>query len=44
MDYDIIVVSDGCADPDEEMHDVLVRKVFPRQTAVVTAQEFIAAI
>jgi len=44
LDYDIVVVSDGCADPDEEMHDVLVRKIFPRQAAVVTAQEFIAAI
>lgn len=44
LDYDIVVVSDGCADPDEEIHDVLIRKIFPRQAAVVTAQEFISAI
>ena len=44
LDYDIVIISDGCADPDEEIHDALVRKIFPRQATVITAQEFISAI
>jgi nicotinamidase-related amidase len=35
-DYEIFVVSDGCADPDPELHAVLTEKVFPRQAQVVT--------
>jgi len=44
IDYRLIVVSDGCADPDPEVHRVLVEKVLPRQATVVTAQEFLAAL
>lgn len=44
LDYDIVIISDGCADPDEEIHDALVQKIFPREAAVITAQEFISAI
>lgn len=34
-DYRIVVLADGCADRDQEVHDVLVGKVFPRQADVV---------
>lgn len=34
-DYIITVLSDGCADRDEEVHRVLTTKVFPRQASVV---------
>ena len=44
MDYQLIVVSDGCADRDEEVHRVLTEKVFPRQATVVTAEEFISTL
>lgn len=44
MDYDITVISDCCADTDEEIHQVLVQKIFPRQATVVTTQEFISLI
>ena len=44
MDYDITVISDCCGDPDEEIHQVLVQKIFPKQATVVTAQEFISLI
>ncbi len=44
MDYELVVLSDGCADRDEEVHRVLMQKVFPRQATVVTAQEFINAL
>lgn len=43
-DYEIVVVKDGCADQDEEVHRVLMDKVFPRQATVTTAQEVIAAL
>lgn len=43
LDYDIVVISDACADPDEEIQNVLMRKVFPRQAKVVTAQDFVSA-
>jgi nicotinamidase-related amidase len=38
-DYRIIVLADGCADFDAEVHDVLLGKVFPRQADVVTVAE-----
>ncbi|MBI4191358.1 MAG: cysteine hydrolase [Betaproteobacteria bacterium] len=44
VDYRLIVVSDGCADPDPDVHRVLVEKVFPRQATVMTAQDFLEFI
>lgn len=35
-DYRILVLEDGCADRDPEVHDVLMHKVFPRQAEVIT--------
>jgi len=40
-DYRISVLSDGCADADPEVHNVLTTKVFPRQTEVMTVDEWI---
>jgi nicotinamidase-related amidase len=39
-DYRITVLSDACADPDEEVHRVLVTKIFPRQADVFTIEEW----
>lgn len=36
----LTVLSDGCADPDDEVHRVLTEKVFPSQARVVTVQEW----
>lgn len=44
MDYELVVLSDGCADGDEEVHRVLMQKVFPRQATVVTVDEFLNAL
>ncbi len=44
MDYELVVLSDGCADRDEEVHRVLMQKVFPRQATVVTVQEFLDSL
>ena len=43
-DYRIVVVSDCCGDRDEEVHRVLMEKVFPRQATVATAEQVLAAI
>lgn len=40
MDYTATVLSDCCADMDEEVHRVLTTKVFARQAEVVTAAEW----
>jgi nicotinamidase-related amidase len=44
LDYQLIVVEDGCADRDPEVHRVLMEKVFPRQGTVVSSQEMVAAL
>lgn len=36
-DYELTVLSDCCADGDDEVHRVLLEKVFPRQAAVTDA-------
>jgi len=41
-DYDVLVVSDCCADLDQELHDVLLRKLYGRQA--LTADEFVVAL
>jgi nicotinamidase-related amidase len=42
-DYRITVLSDGCADRDEEVHRVLLTKIFPRQADVITIHEWTKA-
>jgi nicotinamidase-related amidase len=37
LDYRILVASDCCADPDREVHDMLLSRVFPRQATVTSA-------
>lgn len=44
MDYRLIVLSDCCADPDDEVQRVLMKKVFPRQASVVTSQQLLQAL
>lgn len=40
LDYKITVLSDCCGDRDEEVHRVLMEKIFPMQTDVMTAQQW----
>ena len=44
VDYDLIVLEDCCADSDDEVHRVLIEKVFPLQATVVSSREFLAAL
>lgn len=41
-DYRITILADCCADGDEEVHRVLMTKVFPRQADVITREEWTA--
>ena len=38
-DYEVFVLSDGSADPDTAVHEMLTEKVFPRQAHVITIAE-----
>jgi nicotinamidase-related amidase len=40
-DYQLTVLSNGCADGDDEIHNVLTTKVFPRQAEVVSLEEWL---
>ena len=42
LDYRLTVLADGCADPDPEVHRVLLDKVFPRQATVVDTRAWVA--
>ncbi len=44
LDYNLIVVEDGCADRDPEVHQLLMEKVFPRQGTVVSSTEMVEAL
>jgi nicotinamidase-related amidase len=44
LDFRLIVLSDGCADADPEVHRVLLDKVFPRQAEVVTIEEWVRSL
>lgn len=44
LDYRLIVVEDGCADRDPEVHKLLMEKVFPRQATVVSSKEMVEAL
>jgi nicotinamidase-related amidase len=41
IDYKLIVLSDCCADRDDEVQRVLMEKIFPGQATVTTSKEFI---
>jgi nicotinamidase-related amidase len=43
-DYRLLIVRDCCSDKDDEVHRVLVEKVFPRQAMVAAADEIIGAL
>jgi nicotinamidase-related amidase len=43
LDYRLTVLRDACADADEEVHRVLLDKVFPRQADVVDVADWAAA-
>jgi nicotinamidase-related amidase len=43
-DYRLTVLSDLCADPDPEVHRLLLEKIFVRQAAVVTSEQWVRSL
>ena len=43
-DYQLTVLADACADADQEVQRVLLGKVFPRQAAVITTEQWVARL
>jgi nicotinamidase-related amidase len=39
-DYELTVLSDGCADADEEVQRILTTRIFPRYAEVITVEEW----
>lgn len=39
-DYELTVLSDGCSDPNEEVHRVLTTSIFPRRSEVLTVDNW----
>lgn len=44
LDFQLTVLRDACADGDEEVHRVLLDKVFPRQADVVTVADWVSSL
>lgn len=44
IDYRLVVLSDCCADRDDEVQRVLLEKVLLRKVTVITSQEFLQTI
>ncbi len=43
-DYQLVVVEDGCADTDQDVHTFLMEQVFSRKATVTTSQEVVKAL
>jgi nicotinamidase-related amidase len=39
LDYNVVIVSDACTSPEQDNHDQLVRRMFPRMARVRTAAQ-----
>jgi nicotinamidase-related amidase len=44
LDYGIVVLEDGCADRDQELHEVLMSKVFASQAGVVSTSDWCTSL
>jgi nicotinamidase-related amidase len=44
LDYRVIVLSDGCADPDVPAHAFLMNTIFPKQATVMSVNEYEEAL
>ena len=42
LDYNLVVVSDACTSPEQDNHDQLMRRVFPRMARVRTTEQVLA--
>jgi nicotinamidase-related amidase len=42
-DFRLTVLSDCCADPDEEVHQLLITKIFSKRANILTVEEWSSA-
>lgn len=40
-DYDLTILSDGCADPNKQIHEFLIKNILPKHSQVITVNEWI---
>ncbi|OKL57229.1 hypothetical protein UA08_07381 [Talaromyces atroroseus] len=43
-DYRLVVLEDLCRDRDQESHDILMKKIFPKQAEVLSSAEWLAGL
>ncbi len=43
-DYRVTILADCCADPDPEIHKILIEKVFPLQAEVISSEDWIKGL
>ena len=39
-DFQITILSDECADPDKEVHNLLMNKIFPCKAEIITVDQW----
>jgi nicotinamidase-related amidase len=44
LDYELTVLADACYDPDPDLHEVLINKVFSRQSTIATTDTWSATL
>ena len=44
LDYNLVIASDACTSPEQDNHDQLMRRVFPRMARVRTTAEVVAML
>ncbi len=44
LDYRLIVIKDICLDLDQDLHETLVEKLFPKQAEVITVDDFVSCM
>jgi len=44
LDYNLVIVSDACTSPEQDNHEQLMRRVFPRMARVRTTAELLAML
>lgn len=44
LDYNLVIVSDACTSPEQDNHDQLMRRIFPRMARVRTTQQVLGML
>jgi nicotinamidase-related amidase len=44
LDYNLVIVADACTSPEQDNHDQLVRRIFPRMARVRTTAQVVAML